>query len=174
MEINYKSQVTFGIIKEIYDIYINRHLIQKNKKYRINISLITLFITIIWFISTLFLVFLNYLDTTSYYVSISLNILEILYIVFIFYFLIIFFTFLKFRKCESGIFKINKNGLSDSEYDDSIITVSKDNVQGIVIGRKCIVVLTNSNKYFHYPLKYKNEIINAIQREIPDIKVFNY
>lgn len=49
--------------------------------------------------------------------------------------------------------------MSDSEYDGSIITVSKDNLQGIVIGRKCIVVLTNSNKYFYYLKDDQKDIV---------------
>ena len=175
MKLKYDSHLTFKMVKEFYDIYINRKLILKNNKIRLNIPFIMLSIVCFWILLSLVLMFLVYLPKDFYinYFNISSYIIPIPIVVLLLYFFTILSSFLHMKGIKSNNLEINKLGITDTS-DGLTIKVSKDKIDAIVIGKFVIVVLTSSKIGYCYPIKYKDKITGSIKKEMPNINIYSY
>lgn len=174
MEIKCNSKVSFKLSKELCDIILNKQFILKNKKMRLNIFLIVSLVVVFWLLLTFILAFFNLSDSFyNYYSEISSYVIYVPICILVLYFITIFNLMSKTKNIKSSSVNISKQEISDS-VNGLTINAETRIIQSVVIGKHVVCILLDSDFIFSYPIKYKKEILNALNKELPEIKQFYY
>lgn len=89
------------------------------------------------------------------------------------YFLTTVMTSYHYRKNQQfqNTILIDKNGITDESYYGIKMIFSWNKILGIVVGKRTIVILTDTPVYFYFDLSKKDEILTSVHKYGDEIKI---
>ena len=162
------SRNYFKIYSEARGIANHREKIIKEKK----VNVLTFFEELALIFSFFFILGLLIIKIFDKYHQIYGYTIIILDFIFFISCLLRFYASYQFRKKQFFISMINvdEKGITDvSSFPGTEILFTWDKIEGVVIKKYSIVILTKSMIYFYFDIKYKEKILNAIRTYQKDI-----
>ena len=174
MKIEYELERSFQTLKELVKISLNKHFILKGKKLRINMPIILI-------VCSLLIVAIGYgLKSVNCPVSLIENFADIgttfilvLFCSNVFYYLIILSTLLSEKDNIKGEIKVNKESIADKT-NGNTVTIAKENIKGVVIGKTIICIFYNSNIVVYLPKEIEKKLLKEIKDKGMDIPIYKY
>ncbi len=174
MKIEYELEKSFQTLKELVKISLNKHFILKGKKLRINMPIILI-------VCSLLIVAIGYgLKSVNCPVSLIENFADIgttfilvLFCSNVFYYLIILSTLLSEKDNIKGEIKVNKESIADKT-NGNTVTIAKENIKGVVIGKTIICIFYNSSIVVYLPKEIEKKLLKEIKDKGMDIPIYKY
>ena len=174
MKIEYELERSFQTLKELVKISLNKHFILKGKKIRINMPMILIF-------SSIIIVALGYglksincpVSLIENYADIGTTFILVLFCSNVFYYLIILSTLFSERDSIKGEIKVNKESISDKT-NGNTVTIAKENIKGIIVGKSIICIFYNSNIIVYLPKSIEKKLLKEIKEKEMDVPIYKY
>ncbi len=148
-------------------IALNKKRILKHNTIKVPTYLTSVLITI--FLLLIFTIIFHYIDK-SHIITIYFLVSLIFYITYSITRTIWSYNFKKKKDFINEII-LDENGLTDQSFYNIKITLNWDKLKAIVIKKETITILTDTQLYFFFDLKEKEEILKTISKYTKDIKI---
>lgn len=130
----------------------------------------TLLIFFIWILSKILYVYDNTNNITKVldgFCVIALILICLYYFIFITGYLV------EKRKKHIGNFEVDITGIKDISDNGTIIGFSWNNIKAVVIKKHTVNIITDSSIYLFMNIKYKDRLLNAINRYNPNLPIID-
>lgn len=145
---------------EAKGVAVNKKRIIKNKTAKVPTYFQTVLITIILHI--IFIIIFLLIDKSNIMATIFITLL-ILYILYAILRTIWSYNFKKKKEFINSII-IDEKGLTDSSFYNITINLNWSKLKAVVVKKHTITILTDTNLYFFFDIKEKEEIYKAIKK----------
>ena len=174
MKIEYELERTFQTLKELVKISLNKNFILKGKKIRINMPLILI-------ISSIIIVAIGYglksincpVSLIENFADIGTTFILVLFCSNVFYYLIILSTLFSEKDNIKGEIKVNKESISDKT-NGNTVTIAKENIKGVVIGKTIICIFYNSSIVVYLPKDVEKKLLKELKVQELKVPIYHY